>query len=128
MALPSISKSAESSHENVLDLVRSRRPRPRDGRLRRRRLGSSRSEDDGYGQDGSISATEHAAGAKKMFEKMDADGDGIVTAEEMDAAHKDMPSAHAEPPAQADASASTADAGKPMKSVGREDQDDRHGR
>ena len=31
-------------------------------------------------QDGSISATEHAAGAKKMFEKMDADGDGIVTA------------------------------------------------
>ena len=30
--------------------------------------------------DGSISATEHAAGAKQMFAKMDADGDGIVTA------------------------------------------------
>jgi Ca2+-binding EF-hand superfamily protein len=43
--------------------------------------------------DGSISATEHAAGAKQMFAKMDADGDGIVTAKEMDAAHKDMPTA-----------------------------------
>ena len=44
--------------------------------------------------DGSISAAEHAAGAKQMFQKMDADGDGIVTAKEMDAAHKDMPTAH----------------------------------
>jgi Ca2+-binding EF-hand superfamily protein len=44
--------------------------------------------------DGSVSAEEHAAGAKQMFQKMDADGDGIVTAKEMDAAHKDMPSAH----------------------------------
>ena len=35
----------------------------------------------------------HAAGAKQMFAKMDADGDGIVTAKEMDAAHKDMPTA-----------------------------------
>ena len=43
--------------------------------------------------DGSISAAEHAAGAKKMFEMMDADGDGIVTAKEMEAAHKDMPTA-----------------------------------
>jgi Ca2+-binding EF-hand superfamily protein len=33
------------------------------------------------------------AGAKKMFEMMDADGDGIVTAKEMEAAHKDMPTA-----------------------------------
>lgn len=47
-------------------------------------------------QDGSISAAEHAAGAKKMFEKMDADGDGNVTAQEMGAAHKDMPTAHSE--------------------------------
>src|SRR6185295_12490502 len=43
--------------------------------------------------DGSISAAEHAAGAKQMFAKMDADGDGIVTAKEMEAAHKDMPTA-----------------------------------
>jgi Ca2+-binding EF-hand superfamily protein len=43
--------------------------------------------------DGSVSSTEHAAGAKKMFGKMDADGDGIVTAQEMTAAHKDMPTA-----------------------------------
>lgn len=59
-------------------------------------------------QDGSISATEHAAGAKKMFGKMDADGDGIVTAQEMGAAHKDkdMPTAHS-----SDASS------KPMKSA-----------
>ena len=47
-------------------------------------------------QDGSISATEHAAGAKKMFEMMDADRDGIVTAQEMGAAHKNMPTAHSE--------------------------------
>jgi Ca2+-binding EF-hand superfamily protein len=56
-------------------------------------------------QDGSISATEHAAGAKKMFDKMDADGDGIVTAQEMGGAHKDMPSAKADT------------SGKPMKSA-----------
>src|SRR4029453_2666323 len=43
--------------------------------------------------DGSISAAEHAAGAKQMFAKMDADGDGIVTAKEKDAAQKDMPTA-----------------------------------
>ena len=47
-------------------------------------------------QDGSVSASEHAAGAKKMFEKMDADGDGIVTAKEMGAAHKDMPTARSQ--------------------------------
>jgi hypothetical protein len=72
-------------------------------------------------QDGSVSASEHAAGAKKMFEKMDADGDGIVTAKEMDAAHKDMPTAHSQDsstvssrqpePRSSDAS------GKPMKSA-----------
>jgi Ca2+-binding EF-hand superfamily protein len=37
--------------------------------------------------DGKISADEHAAGAKMMFEKMDADHDGKVTVAEMDAAH-----------------------------------------
>lgn len=59
--------------------------------------------------DGSVSATEHAAGAKKMFEMMDKDGDGIVTAQEMGAAHKNMPTA--------DSSARPSDAnGKPMKS------------
>ena len=74
--------------------------------------------------DGSVSASEHAAGAKKMFEMMDKDGDGIVTADEMSAAHKDMPTAHGSQAQaaqsgnlpQADSSARTSDAsGKPMK-------------
>jgi Ca2+-binding EF-hand superfamily protein len=77
--------------------------------------------------DGSVSATEHAAGAKKMFAMMDKDGDGIVTAQEMEAAHKDMPTAHQDAstgrhPAesgrlpQTDESARTSDAsGKPTK-------------
>jgi Ca2+-binding EF-hand superfamily protein len=74
--------------------------------------------------DGSVSATEHAAGAKKMFEKMDADGDGIVTAQEMGAAHQDMPTARSEhsgtvssrqpEPGTSDAS------GKPLKSASAE--------
>jgi Ca2+-binding EF-hand superfamily protein len=38
-------------------------------------------------KDGMISAAEHAAGAQAMFGKLDADGDGRVTAAEMDAAH-----------------------------------------
>jgi Ca2+-binding EF-hand superfamily protein len=38
-------------------------------------------------KDGLITAEEHSAGAKLMFTKMDADGDGAVTAAEMDAAH-----------------------------------------
>jgi Ca2+-binding EF-hand superfamily protein len=74
--------------------------------------------------DGSVSATEHAAGAKRMFAMMDKDGDGIVTAEEMSAAHKDMPTARAQSPdthtadsgrlPQADPSARTSDAsGRP---------------
>lgn len=37
--------------------------------------------------DGSVTAAEHAAGAKAMFGKLDANGDGYVTAAEMDAAH-----------------------------------------
>lgn len=41
-------------------------------------------------RDGVITAEEHAAGAKKMFEQMDADRDGKVTAAEMDAAHAAM--------------------------------------
>lgn len=36
--------------------------------------------------DGKISADEHAAGARKMFEKMDTDKDSTVTAAEMDKA------------------------------------------
>lgn len=40
--------------------------------------------------DGRISAEEHAAGAKGMFAKMDADQDGKVTATEMDSAHLAM--------------------------------------
>jgi Ca2+-binding EF-hand superfamily protein len=39
-------------------------------------------------KDGKVSAAEHAAGAKAMFEKMDSDKDGKVTAAEMTAAHK----------------------------------------
>jgi Ca2+-binding EF-hand superfamily protein len=41
-------------------------------------------------KDGKISAEEHAAGAKAMFEKMDSNKDGKVTAAEMTAAHKAM--------------------------------------
>ncbi|RDZ27212.1 hypothetical protein [Lysobacter silvisoli] len=41
-------------------------------------------------RDGVITAEEHAAGAKKMFEQMDANRDGKVTAAEMDAAHAAM--------------------------------------
>ena len=75
--------------------------------------------------DGSVSATEHAAGAKRMFAMMDQDGDGIVTAEELSAAHKDMPTGRASEtgrhPAesgnlpQTDQSARTSDAsGRPI--------------
>jgi Ca2+-binding EF-hand superfamily protein len=46
---------------------------------------------DGNG-DGKISRQEHAAGARKMFETMDADGNGIVTAAEMDAAQPQIKS------------------------------------
>jgi Ca2+-binding EF-hand superfamily protein len=38
--------------------------------------------------DGTLSADEHAVGAKKMFDTMDANKDGTVTPEEMDAAHE----------------------------------------
>lgn len=37
--------------------------------------------------DGTVSADEHAQGAQKMFTKMDANDDGRVTVDEMDAAH-----------------------------------------
>jgi Ca2+-binding EF-hand superfamily protein len=37
--------------------------------------------------DGRLSPEEHAAGARRMFETIDADKDGTVTAAEMDAAH-----------------------------------------
>ena len=40
--------------------------------------------------DGKISADEHEAGAKMMFDKMDANKDGKVTAAEMDAAHEQI--------------------------------------
>jgi Ca2+-binding EF-hand superfamily protein len=44
--------------------------------------------------DGKISADEHAAGAKMMFDKMDADHDGKVTVTEMDAAHEKANATH----------------------------------
>jgi Ca2+-binding EF-hand superfamily protein len=37
--------------------------------------------------DGAVSADEHAAGAKTMFDRMDANKDGVVTAQEMEKAH-----------------------------------------
>jgi len=37
--------------------------------------------------DGYVTQAEHAAGARKMFEKMDADRDGRVTANEMEQSH-----------------------------------------
>jgi hypothetical protein len=54
-------------------------------------------------KDGRISKAEHAMGAKKMFQKIDADYDGRVTANEMNAAHKDMPSAHSSKPMKSSA-------------------------
>ena len=39
-------------------------------------------------KDGTVSAEEHAAASKKMFDTMDANRDGKVTAAEMDAAHQ----------------------------------------
>jgi Ca2+-binding EF-hand superfamily protein len=40
--------------------------------------------------DGAVSADEHAAGAKAMFDKMDSDQDGYLTKSEMEAGHKKM--------------------------------------
>ena len=40
--------------------------------------------------DGMLSAEEHAAGAKKMFEKMDTDADGFVSKAELAAGHAKM--------------------------------------
>jgi Ca2+-binding EF-hand superfamily protein len=40
--------------------------------------------------DGVVSADEHAAGAKAMFDKMDSDKDGYLTQSEMEAGHKKM--------------------------------------
>ena len=39
-------------------------------------------------KDGKVSADEHAAGAKQMFDTMDRNKDGKVTAAEMEAAHE----------------------------------------
>lgn len=54
-------------------------------------------------RDGIVTAEEHAAGARAMFERMDADHDGKVSAAEMDAAHRAMsqqqpPKANADDP------------------------------
>lgn len=46
-------------------------------------------------KDGKLSAAEHAAGAKAMFEKMDSNKDGKVTAAEMTAAHHGVTGHHA---------------------------------
>jgi Ca2+-binding EF-hand superfamily protein len=40
--------------------------------------------------DGQLSAEEHEAGAKKMFEKMDTDHDGIISKAELSAGHAKM--------------------------------------
>lgn len=52
-------------------------------------------------RDGIITAEEHAAGARAMFERMDGNHDGKVTAAEMDAAHSAM-SENKQPKANAD--------------------------
>jgi Ca2+-binding EF-hand superfamily protein len=46
--------------------------------------------------DGKISAEEHEAAAKKMFERMDANKDSVVTTAEMDAAHEQITGKKAE--------------------------------
>ena len=40
--------------------------------------------------DGALSADEHAAGAKKMFDQLDTNHDGYLSKEEMAAGHKAM--------------------------------------
>jgi Ca2+-binding EF-hand superfamily protein len=42
-------------------------------------------------RDGKLSALEHANGSKRMFGKMDVNGDGIVTVAEMDAVQASLP-------------------------------------
>jgi Ca2+-binding EF-hand superfamily protein len=44
--------------------------------------------------DGVLTAEEHAAGAKMMFDKMDTDKDGYLSKTEMEAGHKAMMGAH----------------------------------
>ena len=61
-----------------------------------------------------ISAAEHTAGARQMFEKMDADGDGRVTAAEMDASRSDG--------GGIDADMSSAERSRPSMPTGRRDQ------
>lgn len=46
--------------------------------------------------DGVLTAEEHAAGSKKMFDKMDADKDGFLTEAEVVAGHAKMMTKHAE--------------------------------
>jgi Ca2+-binding EF-hand superfamily protein len=41
-------------------------------------------------RDGILSADEHEAGSRRMFEKMDKDRDGTLTAAEISAGHKTM--------------------------------------
>lgn len=48
-------------------------------------------------QDGKVSADEHAAGAKRMFDMMDVNRDGKVTAAEMDAAQERVTGVRAAP-------------------------------
>jgi Ca2+-binding EF-hand superfamily protein len=48
--------------------------------------------------DGMITAEEHSAGARQMFQKMDSDADGRVTAAEMDAMHAQMKPGHSGAP------------------------------
>ena len=40
--------------------------------------------------DGVLTAEEHAAGSKRMFDKMDMDGDGFLSKEELTAGHEKM--------------------------------------
>jgi hypothetical protein len=54
-------------------------------------------------KDGMISAAEHSAGAKAKFGKLDADGDGRVTAAEMDTAHSGAGAAGGAAPAMSSA-------------------------
>jgi hypothetical protein len=50
--------------------------------------------------DGVLTADEHAAGAKAMFDKMDADDDSYVTKSEMKAGHEKYMHRSAKPPAK----------------------------
>lgn len=64
-----------------------------------------------------VSSAEHAAAVTKMFGEMDADGDGKVSAQEMDARHGTASAATSEPRTMNDAAMDTGAMRRPMSAT-----------